>query len=153
MPWNQGRRRRDSTGNHPRIMESQRMTRGRNQPLPTVSPSFLLGESIFVEENDRSNHYFTETFGNGNALGLELTTGPTPISAPTPVVPHRSFLRSFSDETWTLFFSHSVFVKPFYFFQSRCWISPVFLSCVQATTSVFIYSHGHPQFFICICCR
>ena len=89
----------DSTGNHPRILESQRMTRGRNQPLPTVSPSFLLGESIIVEENDRSNHYFTETFGNGNALGLELTTGPTPISAPTPVVPHRSFLRSFSDET------------------------------------------------------
>ena len=86
---------RDSTGSRPRAMESQRMMRGRNQPLPAVSPSFLLGDPIITEEDDRQN--LMQTFGN--ALGLELTTGPTPISAPTPVVPHQSFLRSFSDET------------------------------------------------------
>jgi hypothetical protein len=32
----------------------------------------------------------------GNALGLELPTGPTPISAPTPIVSNTMFLRTFS---------------------------------------------------------
>ncbi|KAF8815562.1 hypothetical protein BYT27DRAFT_7193308 [Phlegmacium glaucopus] len=88
---------RDSTGSHPMTMESQRVIRGRNQPLPAVSPSFPAADSVTAEEDDRSNRNIMETFGN--ALGLELTTGPTPISAPTPIVPHQSFLRSFSDET------------------------------------------------------
>ena len=84
-----------STGSsRPRTLEPQRMTR-RNHPLPAVSPSFIYGEAIITEEEDnRSDHNLMETFGN--ALGLELTTGPIPISAPTPVVPHRTFLRSFA---------------------------------------------------------
>lgn len=85
---------RDSMG---RIMEPQRMTRGRNQPLPAVSPSFSIGEAIITEEDGSDQNFMEPMFGN--ALGLELTTGPTPISAPTPVVPHRPFLRSFSDES------------------------------------------------------
>jgi len=32
----------------------------------------------------------------GNALGLELPSGPTPISAPTPIVSNTMFLRTFS---------------------------------------------------------
>ncbi|KAF8154544.1 hypothetical protein B0H34DRAFT_716984 [Crassisporium funariophilum] len=37
-----------------------------------------------------------QTFGN--ALGLELTTGPQEIVIPTPVVSHRGFLREFSGD-------------------------------------------------------
>jgi hypothetical protein len=91
---------RESTGSRrQRPMEPQRMTRGRNQPLPALSPSssFSYGEAIITEEDNGSDSNFM-TFGN--ALGLELSTDPIPISAPTPVVPHRTFLRSFSsDET------------------------------------------------------
>jgi len=82
---------RDSTGSRrQRPMEPQR---SRNQPLPALSPSssFSYGEVIVTEEEGSSNFM---TFGN--ALGLELSTDPIPISAPTPVVPHRTFLRSFS---------------------------------------------------------
>ena len=82
---------RNSTGSRrQRAMEPQR---GRNQPLPALSPSssFSYGEVIISEEEDSSNF-----MAFGNALGLELSTDPIPISAPTPVVPHRTFLRSFS---------------------------------------------------------
>ena len=92
---------RDSTGSRrQRSMEPQRLTRGRNQPLPALSPSssFSFGEAIITEEDNRSDSNFM-TFGN--ALGLELSADPIPISAPTPIVPHQTFLRSFSsnDET------------------------------------------------------
>lgn len=88
---------RDSTSRRPRPMEPERMGRGRNQPLPALSPSsFSHGsEAIINEADDRSDSTFMSF---GNALGLELLTGPPAISAPTPVVPHRTFLRSFSDE-------------------------------------------------------
>ena len=86
---------RDSVRRRPRV-EPQRVTRGRTQPLPALSPSsFSHGEAIINESEARSDPSFM-TFGN--ALGLELSTGPLAISAPTPVVPHRTFLRSFSDE-------------------------------------------------------
>ena len=84
---------RDSTGSRQRLMEPQRMTRGRNQPLPALSPSFSYGEAINEEDNGLDSDFTTF----GNALGLELSTVPMPISAPTPIVPHRTFLRSFSD--------------------------------------------------------
>ena len=93
---------RDSTGSRrQRPMEPQRMTRGRNrnQPLPALSPtsesSFSYGEIIVTEEENGSSES-SNFLTFGNALGLELSTGPIPISAPTPVVPHRTFLRSFS---------------------------------------------------------
>ena len=88
---------RDSTGRRRRSMEPQRMTRGRNQPLPALSPSssFSYGEAIISDEDNGSDSNFM-TFGN--ALGLELSADPIPISAPTPVVPHRTFLRSFSSD-------------------------------------------------------
>jgi len=88
---------RDSTSRHLRPMESlERMPRGRNQPLPALSPSsFSYSEGIIDEADDRSDSSFM-TFGN--ALGLELSTDPPTISAPTPIVGHRTFLRSFSDE-------------------------------------------------------
>jgi hypothetical protein len=86
---------RDSIRRRPRV-DPQRVTRGRTQPLPALSPSsFSHGEAIINESEARSDPSFM-TFGN--ALGLELSTGPLAISAPTPVVPHRTFLRSFSDE-------------------------------------------------------
>ena len=87
---------RNSTGSrHQRPVEPQRMSRGRNQPLPALSPSsFSYGEAIITEDNGSSDSSNFMPFGN--ALGLELSTGPIPISAPTPVVPHRTFLRSFS---------------------------------------------------------
>ena len=88
---------RDSTGSRRQRapMEPQRMTRGRNQPLPALSPSssFSYGEAIITGEDNWSDSNIM-TFGN--ALGLELSADPIPISAPTPVVPHRTFLRSFS---------------------------------------------------------
>ena len=88
-------RSRDSTGSRQRLMEPHRMRRGRNQPLPALSPSsFSYGEAITEEDNGLDSDFTTF----GNALGLELlSTVPMPISAPTPVVPHRTFLRTFSD--------------------------------------------------------
>lgn len=106
---------RDSTGRHPRLMEPQRIARSRNQPLPALSPSFPQGETIFNEAEDRSDPNFMSF---GNALGLELSTGPQAISAPTPVVPHRTFLRSFSDETWiVMYFILGGFFFPFGWFR------------------------------------
>ena len=89
---------RDSGGSRQRPMEPQRMTRGRNQPLPVLTPSpFSYGEAITEEDNGSNSNFMPMTFGN--ALGLELSADPMPISAPTPIVPHRTFLRSFSEES------------------------------------------------------
>ena len=95
---------RDSTGSRrQRPSDPQRMTRGRNQPLPALSPSssFSYGEAIIITEDNNGSDSSSNFMAFGNALGLELSTEPIPISAPTPVVPHRTFLRSFSssDET------------------------------------------------------
>ena len=90
---------RDSTGRRrQRPVEPQPMARGRNQPLPALSPSssFSFGEAITNEDNGSDSNFMTF----GNALGLELSSAdPIPISAPTPVVPHRTFLRSFSSSS------------------------------------------------------
>ena len=95
---NYSRDSRDSTGSRRQRQMEPRMTRGRNQPLPALSPSssFSYGEVVITEEDSGSSDSFM-TFGN--ALGLELSTDPIPISAPTPVVPHRTFLRSFSSSS------------------------------------------------------
>ena len=89
---------RDSTGRRrQRPVEPQPITRGRNQPLPALSPSssFSFGEAIINEDSGSDSNFMTF----GNALGLELSADPIPISAPTPVVPHRTFLRSFSSSS------------------------------------------------------
>ncbi|KDR79228.1 hypothetical protein GALMADRAFT_277717 [Galerina marginata CBS 339.88] len=71
--------------------------------LPAESPFPVIDEYPEDDRHSNGNENASPGAGHlpvmasfGNALGLELTTGPTPISAPTPQVSSRPFLRSWS---------------------------------------------------------
>ena len=88
--------------NHSRPSHASRAPRASHRELLPVESPFPI--TVDYTDDDRSPldqgspgagpPSATPAFGN--ALGLELPSGPTPISAPTPIVSNTTFLRTFS---------------------------------------------------------
>ncbi|KIM43751.1 hypothetical protein M413DRAFT_443658 [Hebeloma cylindrosporum] len=85
---------------HSRHSHPGRAPRASLRELPSGSPFPI---TVDYNEDRRSLDHGSPGAGPsssmpsiGNALGLDMSTGPTPISAPTPVVSNTAFLRTFS---------------------------------------------------------